>query len=1204
MARNTRFSGANHGVQVENNEGSITFNQSQTDQEIDRLWLRHLRGPGPDPRQMKNILKESKDKLRRESFEWILRDPKFEKWRDEEEDCLLWIKGGAGKGKTMIAIGLIEELLQFCRKTPNATTYFFCQNADSQLNTLEGMIKGLIVQLLDQQPTLKGCLRSRWDTTTNTFDRDVTSWRTLWHILLEMIDQCDCSNTYLVVDALDECQGGDLDEFLNALVMNGLHSSDRRGVKWLLTSRPLDSAERTLPAHGPLQLSLELESSHISKAVKSYITDKVNELSHKHEYEKRSKEEVEFQLLQKSEETFLWVSLVCKRLEKVSSEDVLAVIQNAPHGLRPLYGQAFKQLGHGQTKKIPMCMRMLKVMMLAYRPLKMGEFAAIAGFEESEEMSLMSLVIRCASFIRLRGHSVDFVHQSVRDYLAENDQQLVLDSPGIFGHCEIAMNCLSYLSLSLKVNLLGILPDTNLKRVEALRAINEISVLENVEYAAIFWGQHVRDIDRIHSRNHAITRGSIIEFLYKKLPEWLECLCLLDMLSVGMVTLQRLEDLFKDEPTPLSFVRDSTRFLSEHLSNFEQWPLQVYVYAAIWTPESSLVRKLSLDRVPWLRSVGPLEPTWGPQRLIFPTKVKNQVNAKVSPDGKLLATVCEQFNPELGSAIYIWDISAKIMQWKFSTDITQGIRDMCFSQDNQKVIWISETDAVHSWRISTGDVHSVLIENPGFSKTVVLSSSGMQVASCVHGHGILIWDTSTGKIRVNIFINHPYHDQRPFFSLDDTQIMFDISERDICIWDTATGNLKRKLVKPPHFFRCLAHSSDGTQIAYHSSEEKVFFWDTFSNIFKMLRYYRHSEIQLIISPDFAKVVFRDDFGMKAWDVSTCDFDRYLQRRGNRIMKWAFSATGDSFVYLTYDGELFVRDVKARWGEMGDPPFTTEIFEFGTQRGIHMEVAFSHDGKRVLFYKRRGDAFQIVDARTGVTERTIRLPEDEKGHITIARFLPGDENIVLGLNGHVVIWEAASGIFQSKLDGTVRTIAVSPDGKHLAAVFHDPTTIYIWNMWTGALVMEIKDRGPGFQHLAFSPDADGQYLLAGQSSFMLGDTDTHAKSEGKSVTGDSPQLYLTHHRGGRALGAWIFCGQQAVIKIPDSVPIELKPYCVDAQNGRIAIGCIGRRGLLVLDIDVEILAETLDAATSRARDYPEVEMYLPVPEVMEQTWGTF
>lgn len=668
--------------------------------------------------------------------------------------------------------------------------------------------------------------------------------------------------------------------------------------------------------------------------------------------------------------------------------------------------------------------------------------------------------------------------------------------------------------------------------------------------------------------------------------------------------------------------------------------MQVYTYAAIWTPESSPVRKRSLDRVPWLRGVAPLESTWGPPRLVFPRKVKYQMEARISPDGKLLATVCEPFSSEPSSVIYIWDISAQVVQWEFCSDTTQGIRDMCFSQDNEKVIWISETDAVHAWRISTGDFHSVLVEHPGFGKTVVFSSSGMQVASFVHGHGILIWDTSTGQIRVGIFINDPDHDQRPFFSLDDTQIMFDVSERDVCIWDTATGNLKRKLVKPPDFFRCLAHSSDGTQIAYHSPAEETIFWDTFSGKVKMLGDWSFSEERLVISPDFAKVVYNNGFSMGAWDVSTCDDDRYLEARDKRIMKWAFSATGDSFVYLTYDGELFVHDVKARWGEIGDPPFTTEIVAFASQMGICMGVAFSHDGKRVLYYKRGGDDFAIVNARTGVTERTIRLPEDEKGHITIARFLTGDENIVLGLNAHVVIWEAASGIFQSKIDGTVRTIAVSPDGKHLAAVFHDHRrTIQIWNMWTGSLVMKIKDRGPGLEDLAFSPDGeriascgvnfpsftsnisiwdisrslkagnvlertfsrwlregrrkikkidlswlgyvkfsvDGQYLLAKDRSFMLGDT--HAKTEGKYVIGDSPHLYLNRHWDAPHQDPWIFCGQQAIIKIPDSNPRDLDLYCVDAQNERIVIGYLGRE-LLILDIDVESLAETLDAATSR------------------------
>jgi hypothetical protein len=69
----------------------------------------------------------------------------------------LWIKGGAGKGKTMMSIGLVERL-QDAQYQP-IVAYFFCQNADYELNSIEAIIKGLILWLVDQQPNLKECLR-------------------------------------------------------------------------------------------------------------------------------------------------------------------------------------------------------------------------------------------------------------------------------------------------------------------------------------------------------------------------------------------------------------------------------------------------------------------------------------------------------------------------------------------------------------------------------------------------------------------------------------------------------------------------------------------------------------------------------------------------------------------------------------------------------------------------------------------------------------------------------------------------------------------------------------------------------------------------------------------------------------------------------------------------------------------------------------
>lgn len=127
----------------------------------------------------------------------------------------------------MMSVGLVEELLRVRHKLATVT-YFFCQNADNELNTLEFIIKGLILKLMSQQIELKESLRRRWDTKNDRFNEGVTSWRNLWNILLEILDRCNFLKVYLIVDALDECQDSGMADFLKLVVRNGLGTSTRK----------------------------------------------------------------------------------------------------------------------------------------------------------------------------------------------------------------------------------------------------------------------------------------------------------------------------------------------------------------------------------------------------------------------------------------------------------------------------------------------------------------------------------------------------------------------------------------------------------------------------------------------------------------------------------------------------------------------------------------------------------------------------------------------------------------------------------------------------------------------------------------------------------------------------------------------------------------------------------------------------------------
>ncbi|KAJ6150883.1 hypothetical protein N7470_007477 [Penicillium chermesinum] len=191
------------------------------------------------------------------------------------------------KGKTMMAISLVDHLwwLRTECSLPNRplVSYFFCRNSDTELNSITAILKGLIFQLVVQDDTLMRVLRSRWNTAEREFQFDTTSWRKLWDILWDMLDRCTSSKVYLVVDALDECEDNAIGAFLQLIVRNGLDQPRR--IKWLLTSRPLDAAERELlPGHDQAQVSLELNYDNVAQSVRQYVVQKVHELDRRQSY--------------------------------------------------------------------------------------------------------------------------------------------------------------------------------------------------------------------------------------------------------------------------------------------------------------------------------------------------------------------------------------------------------------------------------------------------------------------------------------------------------------------------------------------------------------------------------------------------------------------------------------------------------------------------------------------------------------------------------------------------------------------------------------------------------------------------------------------------------------------------------------------------------------------------------------------------------
>ncbi|KAL8998435.1 MAG: hypothetical protein Q9188_006099 [Gyalolechia gomerana] len=748
---------------------NVNLTTTYTVEDINRDCLHTLRCP--DTLVIKNRLKENKDKLLYGSIKWIFQDPQYLSWQDRDDVGLLWIKGGAGKGKMMMSIGLIERIPR-PQDGSTVVTYFFCQNADYKLNTIEAIIKGLIYRLVNQQKELKESLRRRWDTANRCFDEDFTSWRVLWHVFLEMLDCCRCRRVYVVVDALDECQDEGMADLLKLIVRTGLHQPSK--IKWLLTSRPLDSAERELLAGADQVLvSLELNSKHIAEAVKTYIAYRVDELDRRQSYGPKLRQEVEAELKNRAEDTYLWVSLACKKLEGVRRDEALETLQELPPGLDAFYHRILDQLRHGEYVAVKSCMRLLKVMMLAYRPLNVLEVGSVTGFSP-QEVAVEAFVDRCASFIKMQGTSIEFVHQSARDFLDGQSGQSMINCYDSYGHSDITLSCVICLSEGLKANLIDLpRPDSSRELVKKLKNKGKNTLLARLDYAATFWVQHLKLSERTTPiQNALMEQGEVSRFLRTQMLEWLESLSLLDKLPSAVEAFKMLSDI----PNPTKqlsismLVQDAMRFLLRHYQTVTTWPLQIYSSAIVFSPQESLMRKNNLDKIPgWLKRISPVEDEWA----------------------SLIQTLAGH---------------------------SGRVRAVAFSPDGKRIASGSDDETVKLWDTATGDLQKTLVDH---SDRV---TDGKRIASGSNDKTIKLWDTVTGDLQ-KTSAGHSDRVSAVAFSPDGKRIASGSDDKTVKLWDTATGDLQKMLAGHSDRVTAVAFSPDGKWIASGSDDKTIKLWD-------------------------------------------------------------------------------------------------------------------------------------------------------------------------------------------------------------------------------------------------------------------------------------------------------------------------------------------------------------------------------------------
>jgi hypothetical protein len=506
--------------------------------EIDKLekCIQHLRVT--DPRDDKKRIEETKGDLLEDSYRWILDNSDFQRWQDDSQSRLLWIKGDPGKGKTMLLCGIINELKKSMAKT-DLLSYFFCQATDARINNATAVLRGLLYLLVNQQPSLLSHIRKKHDHAGKALFEDANAWIALSEIFTNILRDPSLNSTYLIIDALDECVA-DLPKLLHFIVQK---SSISPRVKWIVSSRNWPDIEEQFEETGhKVRLCLELNAGSISTAVSIYIRYKVLQLAQRKKYGGKTREAVLDHLLSNANDTFLWVALVCQNLAKISRWEVLAKLKAYPPGLDSIYERMMEQIC--KSDNADLYKQILASTAIVYQPITLKELTSLAEtFEDiaHDPDSLREIISLCGSFLTIREGTIYFVHQSAKDFLLTKAFDEIFPSGREGAHYVIFSRSLQVMSRTLQRDMysLGALgyPTERVKQPDP-------DPLAASRYSCIYWINHLYDWNPSPYADHRVDlqdEGAVDRFVRKKYLYWLEALSLCNSMSEGVVSMAKLE---------------------------------------------------------------------------------------------------------------------------------------------------------------------------------------------------------------------------------------------------------------------------------------------------------------------------------------------------------------------------------------------------------------------------------------------------------------------------------------------------------------------------------------------------------------------------------------------------------------------------------------------------------------------------------------
>ena len=396
---------------------------------------------------------------------WLLSTSEYRDWQQptvSEHQGFLWISGKPGTGKSTIMKFAYANAKKMMKDTV-ILSFFFNARGEHLEKAVEGMYRSLLCQLLEKLPQLQ-VIFDGWEG-----DKPVRGGGYRWNIeslkdlFRRAIEQTGQRQFTCFIDALDECEEDQVREmvaFFEELSTPADSSQTRFRVCFSSRHYP------QITINNSVELILEGHEGHkqdiinyLDSELKAGPRDGINK--------------IKSEIRNRASGIFLWVVLVVQMLKKEFDRGRIHALRRRldeiPDGLEKLFEDILRRDDENMSETI-LCLQWL---LYAKRPLKREElhFAILTGVgadvgtpwdaeeitKENMERFIISSSKGLAEVTKSKDQTVQFIHESVRDYLFKEHvlDTLVTTQPnsaGIFlgsGHEQLKQCCQKYLSVDL-----------------------------------------------------------------------------------------------------------------------------------------------------------------------------------------------------------------------------------------------------------------------------------------------------------------------------------------------------------------------------------------------------------------------------------------------------------------------------------------------------------------------------------------------------------------------------------------------------------------------------------------------------------------------------------------------------------------------------------------------------------------------------------